>query len=62
MYKELKLRQEKKRKLRMYQTKVVDMSKMEYIPHPLADTDYRYKNALIERRKVINVTKSIDNQ
>jgi hypothetical protein len=56
MYKELKLRQEKKRKLRMYQTKVVDMSKMEYIPHPLADTDYRYKNALIERKKVTNVT------
>lgn len=40
----------------MYQTKVVDMSKMEYIPHPLADTDYRYKNALIERKKVTNVT------
>lgn len=51
MRKELKLRQEKKRKLRMYQTKVVDMSQMEYIPHPLADIDYRYKNALIERQK-----------
>lgn len=35
----------------MYKTKVVDMSQMEYIPHPLADIDYRYKNALIERRK-----------
>ena len=62
MYKELKLRQEKKRKLRLYKTKVVDMSQMEYITHPLSDTDYRYKNALIERRKVTNVTKSIDNQ
>lgn len=51
MYKELKLRQEKKRKLRVYKTKVVDMSQMEYIIHPLAATDYRYKNALIERRK-----------
>ena len=51
MYKELKLSQEKKRKLRMYQTKVVDMSQMEYITHPLAEIDYRYKNALIESKK-----------
>jgi hypothetical protein len=35
---------------KVFATKVVDYP-IEYIKHPLADTDYRYKNALIERRK-----------
>lgn len=51
MRKSIKESQEKKRKLRVYKTKVVDMSQIERIPHPLANTDYRYKSALIERRK-----------
>lgn len=55
MYKELKLSQEKKRKLRLYKTKVVDYQ-IERIPHPTL------KNTWIERKKVTNITKRIDNQ
>jgi hypothetical protein len=50
MRKSIKESQEKKRKLRLYKTKVVDYP-IEYIKHPLAEIDYRYKSALIERRK-----------
>ncbi len=55
MYKAIKESQEKKRKLRLYKTKVVDYQ-IERVPHPTL------KNTWIERKKVINVTKSIDNQ
>jgi hypothetical protein len=44
MYKELKIRQEKKRKLRLYKNKVVDYP-IEYIKHPTL------KNTWIERKK-----------
>lgn len=44
MYKAIKESKEKKRKLRMYQTKVVDYQ-IERVPHPTL------KNTWIERRK-----------
>jgi hypothetical protein len=47
MYKSIKESQEKKRKLRLYKTKVVDYA-IERIPHPTL------KNTWIERRKDSN--------
>jgi hypothetical protein len=40
----------KNKSRKVFATKIVDYP-IEYIKHPLADTDYRYKSALIERRK-----------
>ena len=45
----------KNKSRKVFANKVVDYP-IEYIKHPLAEIDYRYKSALIERRKVINVT------
>jgi hypothetical protein len=40
----------KNKSRKVFQTKVVDYP-VEYVKHPLAEIDFRYKSALIERKK-----------